>query len=233
MSKNSILTTKELAEYIKLNEKTIIKMAQQGELPGVKVGNQWRFHLSVIDDYLQGNMGRGFDEKLGSVINRGGEEVILLSRLTNQALISIGVEVKDAGGILTELARIAYRNGLTSSQEELFYELRKREQMLSTAIGNGVAIPHPRHPSSKLFKEPKIIIVRLKKGIDFGAPDGKAVCIFFMICAPTEFIHIRLLAVLSKLLNSPKLKRKFIHAESKGEILKVLLEFDREYLFSQ
>ena len=53
MLNSKVMTTKELAEYIKLNEKTIIKMAQNGELPGKKVGNQWRFHLMAIDNYLQ------------------------------------------------------------------------------------------------------------------------------------------------------------------------------------
>ncbi|PIQ90302.1 MAG: MerR family transcriptional regulator, partial [Candidatus Omnitrophica bacterium CG11_big_fil_rev_8_21_14_0_20_41_12] len=40
--KNPIMTTRELANYIKLNEKTIIRMAQNGKIPGVKVGSQWR-----------------------------------------------------------------------------------------------------------------------------------------------------------------------------------------------
>ena len=44
--------SKELAEYLKLNEKTIIKMAQNKDLSGVKVGNQWRFHRAAIDAYL-------------------------------------------------------------------------------------------------------------------------------------------------------------------------------------
>ena len=62
MKNDYILTTKELADYLKLNEKTIIKMAQAGNIPGVKIGNQWRFHLSSINDYLM----------TGSVKSAGG-----------------------------------------------------------------------------------------------------------------------------------------------------------------
>jgi len=49
-----VLTTQELSEYLKLNEKTIIKKAQLGEIPGVKIGNQWRFNLLAIDAYIKG-----------------------------------------------------------------------------------------------------------------------------------------------------------------------------------
>ena len=53
MDKKGILTTREISKYLKLNEKTVIKMAQKRELPGFKIGSQWRFYLSTIDEYLQ------------------------------------------------------------------------------------------------------------------------------------------------------------------------------------
>jgi mannitol/fructose-specific phosphotransferase system IIA component (Ntr-type) len=205
-------------------------MAQKGKLPGVKIGNQWRFHLAAIDDYLQGKIVSSSDEELDSIINTS-LPVIPLSRFTSRDLIELDLEAKDANGVLDELAGIAYVSGLTSSKEELLGELKKRERMLSTAVGNCVALPHPRHPSTKLFKEPKIIIARSKSGIDFDAPDNKPVYIFFMICAPNECVHLRLLAMISKLLHIPNIIEKFMHAESKEQIIRILLEFEREKLF--
>ena len=102
--------------------------------------------------------------------------------------------------------------------------------MLSTAIGSGVALPHPRHPSPKLCRESKIIIARSKTGIDYGAPDKKPVRIFFMICAQNEFTHLRLLAKISRLLHTSEVIDNFMKAKNKDEIIRLLLEFDRTRL---
>jgi excisionase family DNA binding protein len=197
MTNDSIMTTRELAKYIKLNEKTLIKLAQNGQIPGVKIGNQWRFHSAAIDSYLQGNIthtpNRASEMFVDSVTPH-----IALSRLTNSELIELDYDKKDAESVLSKLAMIAYTNRITSSQEDLVEQLHSREKMLSTAIGKGVAIPHARHPSPSLFKEPKIIILRTKNGIAYGAPDERLVQLFFMICAPSELIHLRLLARISR-----------------------------------
>jgi len=48
-----ILTTKELAEYLKLTEVTIYKYANEGKIPGFKIGSRWRFDKDQIDDLLR------------------------------------------------------------------------------------------------------------------------------------------------------------------------------------
>ncbi len=51
--KEDILTLKEIAEYLKMSERTIYGYAQQGKLPGIKVGSAWRFRRSDIDQWLE------------------------------------------------------------------------------------------------------------------------------------------------------------------------------------
>ena len=58
--------------------------------------------------------------------------------------------------------------------------------MLSTAVGGGIAIPHPRSPNPSLFKKTNIIMARSNEGIDFTAPDNKRVHLFFMPCASKD-----------------------------------------------
>ncbi|MFA5088314.1 MAG: PTS sugar transporter subunit IIA [Candidatus Omnitrophota bacterium] len=230
MEENRIMTTKELAEYIKLNEKTVIKMAQNGQLPGVKIGNQWRFHLAAIDSYLQNGLVRSKDEDLDLII-KTAVNMISLSRLTDPDLINLNLKAKTRDEVLAELADMAFRLGLTPDKDKLFSQLEKRERMLSTAIGEGVAIPHPRHPSTHLFKRSNVLIACSPNGIDYGAPDGKPARVFFMTCAPNEFVHIRLLAKIAKLLHSSNIVEKFTKAKSKDDIIRILLEFEREQLF--
>lgn len=230
MSKNPIMTTRELAEYIKMNEKTVLKMAQTGRIPGVKIGNQWRFHLELIDSYLQNDIVKSSDSELDLII-KTAEHIIPLSRLTGLDCIKIDSQAKTAKEVLFELSAIAHSQGLTESKNKLFKELEKREGMLSTAIGNKAAVPHPRHPNSEIFKVPKIIMIRTRRGIDFGAPDNQPVHIFFMTCAPSEFVHLRLLAKIAKLLNLPDVIGKLISFESKEQIMQLFMEFDRERMF--
>ena len=230
MHNDRIMTTKEIADYIRLNEKTVIRMAQNGKLPGSKVGKQWRFRLSDVDVYLQNEIIPASDRDLDLLI-RTTENIILLSRLTGKNLMVLNLDVKNGDGVLAELANLAYKNGVTSSERNLLKELKTREKMLSTAINNRVAIPHPRHPSLKLFKRSKIIIARSERGVDYAAPDKKPVRIFFMVCAQNNFIHLRLLAKISKLLHAPDVIDNFMKAKNKDEITRILLEFDKTRLF--
>lgn len=49
------MTMEEIAEYLKVSKETIYKMAQKGQIPGSKVGNQWRFNRQVVDEWLIAN----------------------------------------------------------------------------------------------------------------------------------------------------------------------------------
>ena len=122
---------------------------------------------------------------------------------------------------------IACEAGIAISADNLFKKLKQREQMLSTAIGNGIAVPHPRNPSDELFIKPAIIIGRSAKGVDFSAPDGKRVHLFFMTCAPDVVLHLKLLSKIAKLLESKDILNKFMQAVSKSQITKILLENER------
>src|SRR2546426_2765380 len=51
-----LMTVKELAAYLNLNERTVLKLAAEGPMPAVKVGNQWRFRKAMIDAWLDDQM---------------------------------------------------------------------------------------------------------------------------------------------------------------------------------
>ncbi len=50
---NEIMTTQEVADYLRLTEATVYKLAQAGELPAVKLGGSWRFYRKLLDDWLR------------------------------------------------------------------------------------------------------------------------------------------------------------------------------------
>ena len=225
MKENAILTTKELSRYLKLNEKTIIKMAQTREIPGVKIGNQWRFYLSTVDEYLQNKIAQGAVYGFGKFIKT--TDILPLSRLVDQSSIILNMRVNDQGAALHELAKVAYDSGVAFSADRLVIQLQKRENLLTTAVGNGVAIPHPRNPSDEIFKKPCVIIARSKKGINIGAPDDKKVHLFFLTCAPDVILHLKLLSKVAALLNTKDAYKKLMKASTKADIMKVIMKTEK------
>lgn len=230
MNPNKILTTQELALYMKLNEKTILKMAQNKDIPGIKIGNQWRFHLETIDKYLQKGLMDTPDYELDNII-RTTHHAFPLSRLFNESIILLDMKAKTKDEALEELSNCAYESGLTTRKKGLYSKLEKREKLLSTAVGNGIAIPHPRNPQPGMFRKPNILMARTKKGVDFNSPDNKKVHLFFMTCAPNMVVHLRLLAKISKLLHIKGTIDKFMNVETEKQVIQFLLEMENKHLF--
>jgi PTS system nitrogen regulatory IIA component len=83
------------------------------------------------------------------------------------------------------------------SRDELFEKLIEREQLASTGIGNGIAIPHPRDPLSQPPEMPVIATCFLEKPVDFNAIDDQPVSVFFVLISPTVKHHLHLLSRLS------------------------------------
>ena len=231
MKDERVMTTRELAKYMKLSEKTILKRVQKGEIPGVRVGSQWRFNLASIDKYLQEDILHGTPKDELNLLIETAENIIPLSRLMSGDLMKINLKAKTMEDVLLEMVEIAYEGGITASKKTLFNQLLKREKMLSTAVGNGIAIPHPRNPSPAFFKQPNILLAKSKKGIDFKAPDNKKVHLFFMICAPNMIVHLRLLAKVSALLHIDGVIDKFMKISDSDEMIKLLLSIERKQLF--
>jgi nitrogen PTS system EIIA component len=227
---DQVMTTRELAKYMKLNEKTVLKMAQTKEIPGIKIGSQWRFHLNAIDTYLQTNMSSGNTDDL-SILLENAQQIIPLSRLMDRSLIELDLKSTTRNDTLLALATIARNAGITPSRKILSDQLIKREDMLSTALGKKVAIPHPRDPKPSLFSQPNIVLARSEKGIDFSAPDGKKTHLFIMICSPNMLIHLKLLAKISRVLQKENVIDSIMKASSRDEVMRLLLEIERKNIF--
>ncbi|WP_419656982.1 PtsN: predicted nitrogen regulatory protein (enzyme IIA-NTR) [Desulfosarcina variabilis str. Montpellier] len=85
----------------------------------------------------------------------------------------------------------------SGSKQELFQKLMAREQLASTGIGNGIAIPHPREPLSDPPDAPVITTCFLEKAIDYHAIDDRLVFVLFILISPTVKLHLHMLSRLS------------------------------------
>ncbi len=218
-----ILTLKEIAQYIKLNERTVLKLANNNEIPAKKIGNQWRFVLSKVNFWLSHQIDNVDTSDLNGLIATN-PNIIPVSRLIHPQLINLDLKSKDKEAILDELSDIPLNAGIFEDKDPFLSAMLDRESMMSTALSNGFAIPHPRYPIKGLFHEPRVIFGLSRDGVDFGAIDGSKSHFFFVSCATSEANHLRILAKLGKFFKTDGIKDKLMSLNNKDDLSRILLE---------
>src|SRR5213593_1716709 len=113
---------------------------------------------------------------------------------------------------LEEMVQALVPAGVTRHPEAILDLLGQREALGSTAIGRGVAVPHAR---SALIGERAVLVARSVRGIDFDAPDGEPVHLFFLIVAPSvehDPIYLKLLADIVRAVRLTKVRQRLLGA---------------------
>ena len=130
--------------------------------------------------------------------------------------------------VLRELASCLAAQYREIRLEELTAVLMERERLGSTAIGDGIAIPH-----GKIKGVGKILGVfgRHLKGVDFESLDGNATHLFFMLVAPEDStsLHLKALARVSRLLKDAAFRDRLLKAHDAAEIFRLIKEEDGRY----
>lgn len=137
---DEIITLKEIAGFLKVSEKTIFRMVQAGEIPGVKVSSQWRFVRSVIDDWLDSRMYGAPRNDLLHVINMA-PGVMPIAQLIPDSRIVLDLAAGTRREVLGQLVRALARTTPVPDPEALIEELIEREEVVSTALGGGLRFP--------------------------------------------------------------------------------------------
>lgn len=122
---------------------------------------------------------------------------MLLGELTRPDLIFTDLPATDRRETLRALAVRVAERGLVASGDELFQKLWEREQLGTTGIGSGIAIPHCKLPG---LTRGIVAVGLLQGGVDFGAADGKPAQVLFLVVSPSgsPAEHLQVLAALSR-----------------------------------
>lgn len=218
-----ILTLSEVASYLKLAEKTIHRMIKKNEIPCVKVASQWRFMKTMIDDWLIAKMKVVPQNDLSRLIE-SGKGLVPLSRITNENLIIMDINSGSKESILEQLTMPLLAEGIIDNKDLFIKKLIEREGMVSTAIGNGIAIPHLRNPGESLCKKPAMVIGVCKEGSDFLSPDGQNTHLFFLISSDSEIVHLRILSKLNDLLRREEILDSFKTVTTKQDLMEIFIK---------
>ena len=102
--------------------------------------------------------------------------------------------------------------------------LRQREELCSTALVPGVAMPHPRHPLPWDIAASFVVVGAAPRGIPYGAADGSLTRLFFLICCKDESTHLHVLARLGLILHGGTVIDDLISAEDPEQLSQMLLQ---------
>ena len=109
---------------------------------------------------------------------------------------------------------------------EAYSRISEREDLESTAVGGGVAIPHGRSSSVKRLA---VVFARDKDGVDFQSLDKKPVNYIFMIAAPEDVRkeYLQAIAKVARLLKSQLMRERLLEVDTQKEIMEIVRDFDQ------
>lgn len=212
------LSVKDVAELLKVSEKTIYRMIQSETIPCFRVGGQWRFDQREIVSWIEDT--RAYKTPIESIA-KGDEESISVAEFIRRGGVYLSVPGStQAEAVMLCLERIKE----TLPQIDavgLFDAILEREALCPTAVGHGIALPHPR-VFGKFTAESHIALCRLQKPVAFGAIDNEDVDTLFFIFPKNERRFLRTQAKLLRLLRDDTVVTTLKHATEPAEILSVI-----------
>ncbi len=224
-----LMTARHLADYLNLNERTVIKLVTDGQIPGVKVGNQWRFRKAMIDTWLDDQM-LGLTPRSTELPTPPGRNRVYLDFpacfAVDHVIPDLAATTRNAA--VAELAAHAEKLGLVRDRVWFVGALIERENLMPSATGCGLAFLHTarRHPEQ--VTRPFVILGRSRAGIDFDALDGNPTHLLFVLGLKYEELHLPWLAKLTTMLALPDRRQELLAAPDARAIADTLFAQERQ-----
>jgi PTS system nitrogen regulatory IIA component len=141
--------------------------------------------------------------------------------------VSPALDHGEKNAVLEELAELLAANHSELEKKKVLEVLLERERISTTAIGEGVAIPH-----GKLAGVDRVVgaFARSPKGVDFASLDGGPTHLFFALIAPENAAadHLKALARISRLLKDEAFRRRLMAGETAEELFTIIAEEDEK-----
>ncbi|TYP00109.1 phosphotransferase IIA-like nitrogen-regulatory protein PtsN [Geothermobacter ehrlichii] len=214
------LSVKDASALLTVSEKTIYRWIQQGAIPVYKVRGSYRFNRAELIEWAT-------SRRIGISADAHAEpeeDARPLPQLRD-ALEAGGIIYRLEGRNRDEVLRSLVRDLRLPEEVDRHYlqqVLIARENLASTACGDGVALPHPRSPGLLNLNRPTLTLAFLEHPVDFGALDGLPVRVLFVPLAPTLRAHLHLLRQVAHVLHDPQVREVLGRQGSREEIFAVL-----------
>lgn len=147
-----------------------------------------------------------------------------MSEIINEKLIKLNINSNNKEEVIKELARLIDGEERLNNFNEYVEEVLKREELSTTGIGFGVAIPHGK---TKAVKVPTVVFGRTESGIEWQSLDEKPVHMVFLLAVPEEAAsnaHLKILAALSRKLMNEDFRQNILEISNEKKLMQSLEE---------
>jgi len=150
-----------------------------------------------------------------------------LTQILQKQCVKVPLEGKDKESVITELVDVLDAAGVLADRQQVLQAVLLREQMRSTGIGSGIAIPHGKCDA---VSELVMAIGISPDGIDFQSVDDKPVKIVILLVSPSDQTgpHIQALARISRLMLDEQFRQQLEQADSPQQIYELLSDKEAE-----
>ncbi len=210
------LKIKDIVDLLQVNEKTVYRWIKEKKIPCYRINHQYRFNRAEINEWILSNK----IDLASSAVNLGLTDHNLANLFAEGGLVSSVSGSTPAEVITSAVEQIKLPPGL--KKEEVVLALMRREELMPTAIGRGVAIPHPRSPIVTDPKNANISICYLEQPANFHALDGKLVHTIFILFTATPRMHLEVLSKISHLCQEDVFLDKLSSRAPKAEVLEFI-----------
>lgn len=214
------LSVKEAARLLSVSEKTIYRWIKQDIVPAYRVHESYRFNRSELIEWAT-------SRRMGVSPDAFGEP------LTDELPLPLLSEALEAGGVYYRIGGTTREEVLADTvvhlrlpdevdRDYLRQVLIAREKIASTAIGDGIAIPHPRNPVLLHASRPTVTLCFLEQPVDFFSLDGQPVEVLFTLIAPSLRFHLHLLSMLGFVLHDRSFRKLLKEQASREQLFTTL-----------
>jgi len=211
------ISVKELAMMLNVTERTVYRWIKEQTIPFYKVHDQYRFNRVDILDWATANkidvshqiMNDSADKKISE---------LSLAEAIKKGGIHYRIEGKDKKALLNAVVNLLNLPD-DVKKETLLEAMLVREELGSTGLGEGIAIPHARYPVVTHIPSPIVSICFLDKPVDYGAIDGKPVSCLFTLISPTVRSHLAMLSKIAQVLKDTGVKNALVAQKNRDFIL--------------
>ncbi len=202
-------TTSSLAAYLHLTPRQVERLAERGKLPGRKIAGQWRFAKPDIHHWIEKRIGLSDEDELlevEDVLQQGvpsdAPEDVSLGEMLAPEAVAVPLNARTKNSVINAMVELAASTGWLWDSRAMAEAVKNREDLYPTALGNGVALLHPRRPMSQILAQPTLALGCTSTGIPF-ASGSPLTDVFFLICSTEDRGHLRTLARLSRVIAAP------------------------------
>ena len=235
-----ILNLEAVAEYLNFTPAEVEQRVKDRVIPFEKRGDRLIFRKGEIDEWASQRILGFSTERLAAYHEKSSRRArkilaheAILPEILAAGTIEPSLKSRTKPAVLHDLVTLADQTGKLNDPKLLRSSLAAREDLCSTGMPGGFAVPHLRVQEPYLFEPSFLVMGRLVRPIYFGAPDDEPTDLFFLLCCQDDRLHLHTLARLCMVAVKTDALAQLRNAPDASVMRDILLAAEQEVLAAQ